>query len=697
MKTIKSVLLILALPLWLGWDIYQATLHTYDYKSFTKSAESKAALAPATQVALVRSDHSSLTTPSPVNVDPSYQTIEEMVKCAIQLAGGFPVIRSGMTVLIKPNLVESNQPSGSGTDTDVRVVEAVVKYVDELDHGKIKILVGDGSPRPFTTFEKSVANGQTPWNQLYGHTDPAKDAGYQKLLTRMLASGIDFHLTNLNGHSDTDPWTELQEVNIPGGGQAQPQKGNYHIHHDILDADVYITVPVMKIHDPGITCSLKNQIGLAPSSLYGFSKTAGVARTGSLQSEPGQHMLLHTSQAPYQWTDKEIVDLCTIAKIKYVVVDALMCLETQKTTRNDKSNQVRMNMIVAGSDPVAVDHICSRLMGLNPDDIEHITLAERVGLGANDPEKITIVGADLAASMKKFKKNAASPIQVFGQSNRDWILSPSFSISGISDPIHHEFIQNESASSPRAGRDGWSESIYFINDRINLKDYYVAHSMGGENVVGYAFTYFLAPADQEAELWVGSDEALKIFLNGDIVYNYNSTRLFSASTIFIDPVTRITIKKGWNRLLVKALQKINSSYFDFSLNICAVEANASYRGSRVWGLKFVTDPEMTPVHRSPAVIPVQEFSLYNGYPNPFNQTVRFRFTARPEDKTTITIYNSLGQKVKNVYDGMTGTSGANVCWDGTDGQGRMAASGTYLVVLKGQNGQCAAKKIVLLR
>ena len=61
---------------------------------------------------------------------------------------------------------------------------------------------------------------------------------------------------------------------------AYPQNGKYFIHKDVLNADVYITVPVMKIHTPGVTVALKNQIGLAPSTMYGFSKTAGVPQDG---------------------------------------------------------------------------------------------------------------------------------------------------------------------------------------------------------------------------------------------------------------------------------------------------------------------------------------------------------------------------------------------------------------------------------
>ena len=138
----------------------------------------------------------------------------------------------------------------------------------------------------------------------------------------------------------------------------------------------------MKIHNPGITVALKNQIGLAPCTKYGFSKNAGVP-------QDGYQNRLHTSGTHRYWTDKEIVDLSNLAQIKYVVVDAIACLEKKKSAERNNgviTNLVRMNSIVAGADPVAVDHVCSRLMGLNPHDIGHVTLAERVGLGTNDPD-----------------------------------------------------------------------------------------------------------------------------------------------------------------------------------------------------------------------------------------------------------------------------------------------------------------------
>lgn len=683
----KVLTFTIAFTAWLWWDLSQAHNNLASvYQSFFPSSQKALKSPAATKVAIVRSDDASLTSPVPLSdASISYATIEQMVRKAVSLAGGLNgIIRSGNKVLIKPNIVQQDS-SGSGGVTDVRVVKALVTLVDEIDHGKVQIVVGDGSPRPFTTYEKATGTKNAAWVQLYDVP------GYQILKNEMLAAGIDFRLSNLNGNSDTNPRSELVLVDVPGGGVAQPQGGKFYIHQDILNADVFITVPVMKIHDPGITVALKNQIGIAPSSVYGFSKTNGVAQDGY------QHKLLHLAQAPYNWTDKEIVDLCLIAKIKLAVVDAIACLETQKTpspvnVSNSKvTNLVRMNMIIAGADPVAVDHVCSRLMGVNPDDIEHVTLAERVGIGTNNPDSIEVLGASLETSRRRFKKNQ-QPGAVFGQSNRDWLLRGPFPISGVADPINNEFIPGEANLSPNAGQDGWSQSTYFINDRINLKDYYSLASQA--QAVSYAFSYFYAPADQEVELWVGSDEALKVYVNGSSVYSYNGMRTFSSSTYYSD-IAKIRVQKGLNRLLVKAQQL--SGYYDFSLNLCEVETDPLYRGNRVWGLKFTTRPATAPAIAENDIRPPEGFALQNCYPNPFNSSVTVSFVAPQNQEVSVVVRNVLGQLIRTIYSRRTTSTKTIARWDGTDEHGRSVASGTYFVILRGQSRDFATKKIILIK
>jgi len=147
-KTVFKIFFFLALALiWIGWDLQQANQkYNYIYKPSFPNSEMNFKTSASTNVAIVRSDNSSLANPSSIYSDLSQETIDQMVRRAINLAGGFSSkIKGGMTVLIKPNLVACDQLNGNGTNTDVRVVEAVVKMVDEVDNGKIHIIVGDGS------------------------------------------------------------------------------------------------------------------------------------------------------------------------------------------------------------------------------------------------------------------------------------------------------------------------------------------------------------------------------------------------------------------------------------------------------------------------------------------------------------------------------------------------------------------------
>jgi len=621
------------------WDLSQAHSGIGSvYTSFFLSSETKASSSQSATVSIVRSNDPTLANPCDVMDEGiTYTTIAQMVRRAVDLAGGLnSIIKTGDTVLIKPNIM-SPDSSGSCRVTDVRVVKALVYLVDEIDHGHIKIIVGEGSPVPFTYFEKNSGTTATPWVQLFDVP------GYQLLKTEALAAGIDFCISNLNGNDPLNPWPELDSVNIAGGGYAQPQGGHYYVHRDVTHASVYIAVPIIKIHQQtGFTCALKDQIGLAASTRYGFVKMNGV------RQENYYHKLIHYHELPYNWQDKEIVDLSIIAKIKFCLVDAIDCLEiknapvyTSDHINTHITNRVKMNTIIAGYDPVAVDNVCCRVIGLNPDDIEYITLAERAGLGTNNSDNITVVGTSIGATKRVFRKNPAA-MATYGQSNRIWMLNGPYSTSGISDPMNHEFITNEASVAPTAGIDSWSQPLYFTNDQIMLNDYYRLD--GSQPVVSYAFTYFHAPATQEAELWVGSDEAMKIYLNGQVVYNFTGTRTFS-DTSFWSNIVPLNINQGLNTLLVKTYQGTGTTNkYNFSLNICEVQPDINYRGNRVLGLKFTTDAHSTSVRDTKTPI-VKTFVLQNCYPNPFNPTTTISYQLSKASLVKLTIYDLNGREV----------------------------------------------------
>jgi uncharacterized protein (DUF362 family) len=576
-KLFKIVLSILLITTWICWDIIQAKKWDYLTKGYKVFGNVDTITSATSKVSIIPSDYASLANPVTRTTSLTYQQVEDMVRKAIEEAGGIDwLIDAGDMVLLKPNIVE-REVSGSGEITDVRVIKALIKIIDNLAPGNIEIVVGEGSPRPMEhEVPYSIRFKTAVWETLWDVP------GYQDLLTDPYLAGINLRLSNLNGSPPENPWKDLIPIQISGGGMATPHENQYYIHKDVLNADVFITVPVLKSHKVGMTCALKNQIGLAPSTKYGFSKTGGVPQDGYA------YKLYHRSEAPRDWVDEEVVDFCTLADIDFVVVDAINCLETSKEAiwnNGTISNQIRMNSIVAGADPVAVDHVCAKVIGMNPDDLAFLTLAEKIGMGNNDFDNIEVTGAAINDVKRAFKKDPYYTSD-YGQGNRQWILSGPHSTDGIDNPMLFSFLQTEANAVPQPNQNGWSQEIYFFDDRIDLREYY----NDPLDVVSYAACYFTAAEEQIAEFWLGSDEALKIWLNGEVIYNYNANRIFNKSTLVNEKIN-VDIKQGENRLLVKTLQTYG--YYDFSLNICEIESNKHFDGNRVSDLKFKTAPTNT--------------------------------------------------------------------------------------------------------
>ena len=590
------------------WDLATSVSTAIEEGTYRMESEFDTVTAPVARVAIVPSDYSELANQVSRTTDPGYSQIEDMVRKAIELQGGLAgIISKGNKVMLKPNLVEKNTPSGVGTNTDVRVVKALIKIIAEHTDNDVEIIVAEGIPRKDYD---DPASSVSSWEA----------SGYRALLSDAYLSGINYYLFNLN-----QTYNDLEKVDLGSKGTAAPHGYSYRVHQKELEADVYITVPVLKIHNTGMTCALKNQIGTAPGAYYGYNKMGGTAYYGGLV-----HDVAHR-----RWTTEEIVDLSTIAGIDYVVVDAIMCLETSKTYNG--SNQVRFNTIVAGVDPVAVDHVCTRLFCMNPDDIAHITLAEKMGLGTNDPEKIEIYGATIDEVKKKVKHNQEEN-GLFGQSNRTWILSGTFASTNMAS----EQIPGEANLEPVAGENGFSQPVYFFDDRVDLLSYYT----GASSVISYAFTYFYAPGDQQTKLSVGSDESMIIYINGDKVYEYLGTRTYGDGDIENDSKL-IDIKAGENKLLVKTLNK--SGDYSFALNICQNETVREYSGNRVEGLKFYTAKSGGSVtsltenyhNRKP---------FFEIYPNPVISEAVIRFELPEASGTTVDIYDMGGRHIMNLLD-----------------------------------------------
>ena len=262
--------------------------------------------------------------------------------------------------------------------------------------------------------------------------------------------------------------------------------------------------------------------------------------------------------------------------------------------------------------------------------------------------------------------------------------------------MENDFIPGEANLRPRAGLEGWSDATYFFDDRIDLKAYFGVE--GGTKTVAYAFTYFDAPRDQAAEMWLGSDEAMAVYLNGSRVYRYDGLRTFGDAELVKEKIP-VQIQEGENTLLVKVYQDLSN--FDFSLNICEPESDRNLDGDRVLGLKFSSrSKDMTAVAEQDGSVVPQGFELGANYPNPFNASTVIPYRVAVPDGRAIAarleIINLQGQRVRTLMARRTWPGRHLSVWDGRDGAGRPLASGVYLCRLTA-GGQTATRRLLLLR
>ena len=93
-----------------------------------------------------------------------------------------------------------------------------------------------------------------------------------------------------------------------------------------------------------------------------------------------------------------------------------------------------------------------------------------------------------------------------------------------------------------------------------------------------------------------------------------------------------------------------------------------------------------------------EFSLSSNYPNPFNPQTLITFILPKPAFVNLEIYNTLGQRVRNLTDGFRQAGTHSVTWDGRDENGRKVASGVYLYRLVVDRGRSAqTRKLLLIR
>jgi hypothetical protein len=90
------------------------------------------------------------------------------------------------------------------------------------------------------------------------------------------------------------------------------------------------------------------------------------------------------------------------------------------------------------------------------------------------------------------------------------------------------------------------------------------------------------------------------------------------------------------------------------------------------------------------------FALHQNYPNPFNPTTTMCYDLPQTARVQIRVYNTLGQEVTTLIDGMQPAGAHQVTWNGKDQNGADVASSLYIYQIRA-GSFVEAKKMVLIR
>ncbi len=75
------------------------------------------------------------------------------------------------------------------------------------------------------------------------------------------------------------------------------------------------------------------------------------------------------------------------------------------------------------------------------------------------------------------------------------------------------------------------------------------------------------------------------------------------------------------------------------------------------------------------------YRLYQNYPNPFNPATIIHFDLPISEYVNLTVYNTMGQRVKTLVDGQLAAGLNTAHWDGSDDHGSGVAAGVYFYQL----------------
>src|SRR4030043_324007 len=249
-------------------------------------------------------------------------------------------------VLIKPNLTAEENLWGKGILTGPIFMQALIEEVQKAKPSEIIIA-------------QAIAIGLNPRKAFAAN-------GYEEVARATGARLLDLY----DG--------EFEAIKTPEKGILK----SVRVSKEVLRADFFINAPVLKTHFAStLTAAMKNLKG---TTTYDEKK-----------------------RFHYLGLNKAVAELNAVLKPHLIVVDGLIALEGDGPIAG---SPVGLNLLMAGTDAVAVDTIAARIMDIDPTEVLSLCLAQGMGYGVWDEREIKILGRSIEEVHHPFIR-ASAPLQ----------------------------------------------------------------------------------------------------------------------------------------------------------------------------------------------------------------------------------------------------------------------------------------------
>ena len=232
----------------------------------------------------------------------------------------------GKRVFLKPNMVE--YWADRAINTDPRVVAGAAEAMFRA--GAREVVVGEG-PGHRRDIEYLL-----------------EGTGIGDVLTDMRLRFVDLNHDDVRRVPLRSHFTELEAMWLPV---------------ELLKSDYIVSMPKLKTHHlAGMTASMKNLFGTVPGAVYGWPKN-----------------VLH-----FHGIDQSIIDLVATIRPQLTIVDAVLAMEGDGPIMGRPRP---VGFIGMGTDLVAVDATCARIIGLDPSKMPYLSVAAEF-IGNTEPARI---------------------------------------------------------------------------------------------------------------------------------------------------------------------------------------------------------------------------------------------------------------------------------------------------------------------